>query len=263
MFVNCFICGKQKYITLTTYQKNKHKKFFCNHKCIGKYIKIEENKLTKKKYKEGDILGCFKLISFSHRKKSDYYWKVKCLKCNEIYVYKLSAKSMSNTKNCRKCVKGKHINFKTPEEYIKAKTTIDKNGCWLWNGYVKKDGYAYSKYRGIQKKAHAFSYQTFKGVIPKGMFVCHTCDVRHCINPKHLWIGTAKDNSIDCVKKGRDNPPQGEKNGTSKLKDKDILNIRKEFKNGMQQKEIAKQHNISKTNVCVICNKKTWKHIKD
>jgi hypothetical protein len=54
-------------------------------------------------------------------------------------------------------------------------------------------------------RAHRYSYQAFKGQIPDGMQVCHTCDVRNCVNPEHLWIGTNQDNFDDMVKKGRHN----------------------------------------------------------
>ncbi len=51
--------------------------------------------------------------------------------------------------------------------------------------------------------AHRCSFIEFKGKIPEGLLVCHSCDNRACINPDHLWVGSQKENAIDSVKKGR------------------------------------------------------------
>lgn len=77
------------------------------------------------------------------------------------------------------------------------------DGCWLWIGALNSRGYGCFAFNGKTIMAHRFSYLHFKGAIPRGMYICHTCDVPACVNPEHLWPGTAVDNSKDMFSKNR------------------------------------------------------------
>jgi hypothetical protein len=82
------------------------------------------------------------------------------------------------------------------------------NGCWEWIG-AKAVGYGRmrigNKALGTShlESVHRISYEIFKGAIPDGMDVCHSCDNRGCANPDHLFVGTRKDNMQDSIAKGR------------------------------------------------------------
>jgi len=93
---------------------------------------------------------------------------------------------------------------------------VTESGCWIWMGATTKKGYGDIKYKADKKashhRAHRLAYELHKGEIPKGMLVCHTCDIPGCINPSHLFVGTAQDNTDDMIKKGRQNFA-GMKNG--------------------------------------------------
>ena len=96
------------------------------------------------------------------------------------------------------------------------RTSVDKNTivlktrevlhngrlCWEWQGRIDRYGYGQVRVRGKTGKAHREAYRAFHGD-PGKLLVLHTCDNRKCCNPKHLFLGTHKDNMADMVKKGR------------------------------------------------------------
>ena len=76
--------------------------------------------------------------------------------------------------------------------------------CWLWTGHRTRYGYGRFSVRGRMEYVHRLSYTDARQVeIPPGMLICHHCDVRTCVRPDHLFLGTADDNAQDAARKGR------------------------------------------------------------
>lgn len=86
---------------------------------------------------------------------------------------------------------------------VHARSIIDANGCWIWQGFIHGNGYGGTSLRGKTGRLHRQSFEVFKGPIPEGHDVCHTCDVRPCWNPEHLFSGTRQANHDDMWAKGR------------------------------------------------------------
>jgi hypothetical protein len=98
-----------------------------------------------------------------------------------------------------------HADMKSTEQRLRSRIDFQAgdNGCWLWTGSKDDGGYGWFSVDVKTMRAHRVSYELHYGPIPDGFFVLHGCDVRHCVNPSHLYLGTQFDNICDRDTRGR------------------------------------------------------------
>lgn len=135
--------------------------------------------------------------------------------------------------------------------------------CWIWTSASKDSGgYGYISVGRRMVRAHRLSYLWTFGKLPKDKFVCHTCDNRLCVNPKHLFLGTPKDNVHDMIRKKRDKKAVGEKASRSKLTAEQVKEIRVLFpKLNISYSAMGRLYGVKHSSIKRIILGLAWSHI--
>lgn len=138
---------------------------------------------------------------------------------------------------------------------------VDVNMQWI--GYKNNHGYGKIYVNDKKEFAHRISYTMHIGEIPKGMCVLHSCDDPGCVLPEHLHLGTHKDNAREMVERGRakNGGHKGERVGTAKLTERQVLEIRERYKQGQTQCNLATEYGVRQCTVSAIVIRKLWGHI--
>lgn len=159
----------------------------------------------------------------------------------------------------------------SPEQVEQFWSKVDRTGpCWLWNAHKDGRGYGSFAVQGITYKAHRVAWTIVNGPIPEGMILCHDCpggDNPACVNPAHIFLGDARANAQDAMKKGRTRLPsadqkrKGETHPVSKLTNQDVIEIRRLYAEGNRQDAIASKFSVRKGTIHAIIYGITWKHL--
>jgi len=194
------------------------------------------------------ICGC----DFYPRK--DKYWEARCcsLKCRCTLAGREGSKKR---KELWDILTDKQKNEKMKVAFFKH---VDKTeSCWLWRNANKGKGklhYGSLAFRGKSYLAHRASWKLHNGDIPERMWVLHKCDNPSCVNPDHLFLGTALDNQRDKLEKGRC--------VVERLTVKKVKEIRNKLEMGVRSDRLAKDYGVSATTIHCIKSRKTWKDIQ-
>lgn len=133
---------------------------------------------------------------------------------------------------------------------------VDKSQkCWLWTGSGNIAGYGRFTFNGTYMLAHRASWIINNAQMPLELNVLHKCDVPLCVNPKHLWLGTKKDNALDMSAKGRASIP------FAKMTVQQVREIRARRKNGEKGVNLAREYGLCTSQIAGINTRRYWKHV--
>jgi hypothetical protein len=150
------------------------------------------------------------------------------------------------------------------KKYYHIESRGYKTECWVWNSPdFYRGGYGRIWFSNNGMSAHRFSWLIHKGKIQKGIEVCHKCDVKECVNPGHLFLGTHLENIRDAYSKNLIRNLRGVEQKSAKLDDEKVRMIRLNYKRGIRTyKFFADLFGVDQALIHRIVKRKSWAHVK-
>ena len=136
----------------------------------------------------------------------------------------------------------------------------DRDSCWEWSGQ-ERGRFRMGGKNEKMESPYRLAYRLMVGDIPDGIFICHKCDNPRCVNPGHLFPGTPSANSRDMVSKGRGPNNRGERCGTSKLTEQEVVEIRDKRRRGLTHASLAAEYKVSQSAINAIAKRRHWSHV--
>lgn len=142
------------------------------------------------------------------------------------------------------------------EDLFKSSFVVAESGCWDWTGAISSQGYGTVRWRGTTYRAHMLSLELAGRKRPSGLNACHHCDNRRCVNPSHLYWGTAAENVGDASRRGR--LRTGADNHNSRLSEEAVSEIRA---SALTDTELGKRFGVSRTSIRHVRIGKNWRAV--
>jgi hypothetical protein len=186
-----------------------------------------------------------------------------CLRCGATFRAFAAHVRRGRGRYCsRDCLYARHPSM---EERFWSKVQ-KTDTCWLWTAGRFSGGYGQfeaSPSKGVARHpilAHRYSYELAFGPIPKDLAVCHRCDVRHCVRPDHLFLGTGTMNMADMRAKGRS--LHSERNPSARLTTADVTAIRRRHGDGaITVSALAREFGVARSTIHGVLQRKNWAHV--
>ena len=134
----------------------------------------------------------------------------------------------------------------------------DPGECWPWKAATNGRGYGSIKLGGRTVSAHRLAFSLHHGQEAEHN-VLHSCDVKACCNPAHLYDGTDRQNVHDAVDRGQH--PRGSRHGRAKLTEEQVHAIRDEHEAGASYCALGRKYGVADAVARKACLGITWRHI--